>query len=120
MKFEVYNRKGDPVMATEYPECIPFNSLDSMSKSGHYFLIDGKKKSKKSILDEFEDYSNSSINDAKIKIIHSKQIRCVDTGNIYNSQAEAARELGIDPAQVSDSIKTGRPRSGYTFERVKL
>ena len=47
------------------------------------------------------------------------KVRCIDTGKIYNSQSEAAKDLKIDPAQVSDSIKTGRPRSGYTFEKVE-
>ena len=47
----------------------------------------------------------------------SKQVICVDTGKIYKNQSEAAKDLGIDPAQVSDSIKTGRKRSGYLFQR---
>ena len=50
----------------------------------------------------------------------SKQVRCKETGVVYANQSAAAKDLGIDPAQVSDSIKTGRPRSGYTFERVPV
>ena len=46
------------------------------------------------------------------------KIRCVDNGKVYNKQSEAARDLGIDPAAVSDSLKTGRKRAGYLFERV--
>lgn len=45
-------------------------------------------------------------------------IRCVETGKLYNKQSHAARDLGIDPSAVSDSIKTGRKRKGYTFEKV--
>lgn len=48
----------------------------------------------------------------------SKEVRCLETGKVYKNQSEAAKDLKIDPAQVSDSIKTGRKRSGYTFERV--
>lgn len=48
----------------------------------------------------------------------AKRILCVETGQIFNKQSEAAKALNIDPAQVSDSIKTGRPRSGYTFQKV--
>ena len=49
---------------------------------------------------------------------YPKYVRCVNTGKIYPNQSAAAKDLHIDPAQVSDSIKTGRPRSGYTFEKV--
>lgn len=49
----------------------------------------------------------------------SKRVRCIETGKIYENQSAAARDLKIDPAQVSDSIKTGRRRSGYTFEKVE-
>lgn len=48
----------------------------------------------------------------------SKKVRCVDTGEVFDTQSAAAKHFKIDPAQVSDSIKTGRPRSGYTFEKV--
>ena len=47
------------------------------------------------------------------------RIRCVDTGKIYNKQSEAAKDLGIDPAAVSDSLKSGKRRAGYIFERVE-
>lgn len=54
------------------------------------------------------------------EIQYTKQVRCIDTGKVYPNQSAAARDLHIDPAQVSDSIKTGRPRSGYRFEKVKV
>ena len=47
-------------------------------------------------------------------------IRCKETGQTWNKQIQAAEELGITPAQVSNSIKTGKKRSGYTFERVEV
>lgn len=46
------------------------------------------------------------------------KVRCIDTGEIFNKQSEAAKKYGIDPAAVSDSLKTGRKRAGYTFEWV--
>lgn len=55
-----------------------------------------------------------------VEVQYTKQVRCIDTGKVYPNQSAAARDLHIDPAQVSDSIKTGRPRSGYRFERVKV
>lgn len=47
-------------------------------------------------------------------------IRCKETGQTWDKQSHAAKELGIDAAQVSDSIKTGKTRSGYTFERIEV
>ena len=47
------------------------------------------------------------------------RILCVDTGKIYSKQSEAAKDLGIDPAAVSDSLKSGKRRAGYIFERVE-
>ncbi len=47
------------------------------------------------------------------------RILCVDTGKIYNKQSEAAKDLGIDPAAISDSLKSGKRRAGYIFERVE-
>lgn len=122
MKFEVINSDKECVMCTEHSCCIPFNQLDSMTTSGYRFKIDGKFVSKKDIarvvkcsLQPTSELSRST--DSK-SANTSKQVRCKDTGIVYANQSAAARDLGIDPAQVSDSIKTGRPRSGYTFERV--
>lgn len=47
-----------------------------------------------------------------------KEIKCLEDGKVFKNQSAAARYYDIDPAQVSDSIKTGRKRSGYTFGKV--
>lgn len=47
-------------------------------------------------------------------------IRCKESGQTWEKQSWAAKELGIDAAQVSDSIKTGKTRSGYTFEKIEV
>ena len=47
-------------------------------------------------------------------------IRCKETGQTWEKQSWAAKQLGIDAAQVSDSIKTGKTRSGYTFEKIEV
>lgn len=47
-------------------------------------------------------------------------IRCKETGQTWEKQSWAAKELDIDAAQVSDSIKTGKTRSGYTFEKIEV
>lgn len=63
-----------------------------------------------------EESSKSNAEPKKSK--SRPKIRCIETGVIYDSQAQAARELGIDPTYVSDSIKTGKRRLGYSFEKV--
>lgn len=123
MKFEVVRSSDDhTMMSTEYESCIPYEHVDSMSQSGYYFRLDGKKISAKSVKllqkDESEAKLSIDTNKPSETNSRSKSIRCVDTGEIFKNQAEAARHFNIDPAQVSDSIKTGRPRSGHTFEKV--
>ena len=122
MKFEVVRSSDNRVMmSTEYESCIPYEHLDSMSQSGYYFRIDGKKVSSKflkQIDNSTEQSFDISESNTSINKTTSNSVRCVDTGEIFKNQAEAARHFNIDPAQVSDSIKTGRPRSGHTFEKV--
>ena len=128
MKFEVVRAIDNrPMMSTTYVSCIPYYQLDSMASSGYYFRLDGKKVSMK-VVKELETQlpleERSDDMDTQSEIVNrptavkAKGVRCKDTGEVFKNQAEAARHFNIDPAQVSDSIKTGRPRSGYTFEKV--
>lgn len=137
MLFEVVRAADNrPMMSTEYESCIPYEHLTAMSKSGYYFRLDGKKvnanavrllqkgnKEMDFILPNCHVTEENMPDSNNMKVAYkpstsSKSVRCVDTGEIFKNQAEAARHFKIDPAQVSDSIKTGRPRSGYTFEKV--
>ena len=47
-----------------------------------------------------------------------QMIECIETGKLYAKQSHAARDLGIDPSYVSDSIKTGKQHKGYSFRKV--
>lgn len=50
MKFEVINDKGQVVMTTTSANCIPDKDvLNSMSKSGYKFRIDGKAVTQKKL-----------------------------------------------------------------------
>lgn len=50
MKFEVINDKGQVVMTTTSENCIPDkDDIESMSKSGYKFRIDGKVVTKKKL-----------------------------------------------------------------------
>lgn len=118
MIFQVFNSDGNCVMVTEDESCIPYTDIESMSKAGYRFKIDGKVVSKNTVISAVKCSNSNVTSTSKTPPTRSKQVRCVDTGKIYKNQAEAAKDLNIDPAQVSDSIKTGRPRSGHLFERV--
>ena len=47
-----------------------------------------------------------------------QMIECIETGKLYAKQSHAARDIGIDPSYVSDSIKTGKQHKGYSFRKV--
>ena len=142
MLFKVIGPDGQTKVGTDSVQCIyPEDVLLFMSRCGYKFELNGKRSTAKAVSDyvkenmysseieenseETEDSANndvvSVIQEEKKKPETSKKvgrIRCVDTGKVYNKQSEAARDLGIDPAAVSDSLKTGRKRAGYLFERV--
>ena len=117
--FEVYKPNDMGGMITESPECIPYEDLDKMYQAGYRFKLNGRAVGKNEIKNKVDAVlhtgTNVSSNSHKVSKCF---ILCIDNGVEYPTQSAAARDLGIDPAQVSDSIKTGRPRSGYTFKKV--
>lgn len=66
----------------------------------------------KAVIDQTE--SSKTPQDPNLKTM----IECIETGKLYDKQAHAARDLGIDPSYVSDSIKTGKKHKGYSFRKV--
>lgn len=142
MLYEVINQDGKVMAGTTYKSCIyPMDLMIRMNESGWRFRIDGKLVPKTNFKSSMEqaianavcehgtEYDPdehkeavaqpASVTKSAQRTRRGGKVRCIDNGKIYNSQSEAAKDLKIDPAQVSDSIKTGRPRSGYTFERVE-
>lgn len=148
MLFEVVKNDGRGnyrgVMCTDYESCIYIpQELENMHSAGYDFKVNGKlielsdgdglisKKVQKAVRAAlkagvgFPMTADSPVPEEKESTPQpaekpaGKRVMCVDTGDIFNTQSEAARHFNIDPAQVSDSIKTGRPRSGYTFKRCE-
>ena len=64
-------------------------------------------------LPKSEDISEDTVN-----LPMKQMIECIETGKLYAKQSHAARDLGIDPSYVSDSIKTGKQHKGYSFRKV--
>lgn len=55
---------------------------------------------------------------------HSKwpgafRVTCIENGKTYECVRDAARDNGICMQQVYNSIRSGRPRSGYTFIKTE-
>lgn len=119
MLFEVIGPDGKGKMCTHSESCIPYEDLDSMAKAGYSFRLDGKKVSKNQLLSS-QVVSGESRGAAPKETRGQFVIRCIETNETFNRQCDAAKALNIDPAQVSDSIKTGRPRSGYTFVKEEV
>lgn len=120
--YEVYGPDRELKMQTEYAECLPIEHLDVMLACGYTFRKCGKLLSKFQVQADAKIGARSDVvavvaAAASVTPTTKPIIVCVETGIEYVNQSAAARDLNIDPAQVSDSIKTGRKRSGYTFVR---
>lgn len=50
--------------------------------------------------------------------ITSRCVVCTTTGKIYRNQSEAAKDLGFDPAYVSDCVCHDKEYKGYRFKRA--
>ena len=110
--YEVYGPDKKLKMVTNSAECLPKEHVDEMFAAGYVFKEGGKTMTKSQVK------SAHLMTDVSASEVMSKpRILCVTTGKLYVNQSAAAKDLGIDPAQVSDSIKTGRPRSGYVFKK---
>lgn len=55
---------------------------------------------------------------SKSKLKHSCPVRCIETGEVFESRGKAARELNIPESSVYDSLRDGRSHCGYTFVNV--
>lgn len=116
------------VMGTDHVSCIYTEAeLSEMYYAGYQFMVNDKlvkiNKSDKNpgrtvwaALSEARVWTMADKNTEPAK--GTSKIHCITTDEYFDKQSEAAKFYGIDPAQVSDSIKTGRPRSGYVFEKV--
>ena len=115
--FTIIGQDGECKLSTEYIECLPnLNCIDNMLKAGYKFKEDNKALSKGKLTELISSIDKTKISkdNNNVKYI----IKCITTDEVFDTQSQAAKAYGIDPAQVSDSIKTGRPRSGYIFQKV--
>ena len=137
MKFEVINSQGRCMQSTTYPECVPYDLLDSMSAHGYKFRVNGKivakNKVKSAVMGIAEvvdkvattaDTDNTaSMAMEKTTVTKSSRSRgaiiCVEDNLTFESQSEAAKHYGISAMSVSKAVKTGKPVKGHTFKGVQ-
>lgn len=98
--FEMYNSGISPVKIYK-----KFN----ISKHALYSLLNGKTYK------DFQHHNKILFNPVrKVKT----PVRCINTGQEFNSYAQAAKYIGTDHATLSKSIKNGWKCCGYNWEKI--
>lgn len=83
--------------------------LDNNPKNNHYTNLEWQTRSQNLDTDSFRE---------KTRIREYSKIRCVETGDIFPSQAAAARWAGVHPYAVNRVIKGEvKTAGGYHWER---
>ena len=122
MKFEVINPDGRVVYNTEHKQCIDISDIDVQSAAGYKFRLDGKvvsrNKLKEWLVSTEHDVPRPETQHTSATTRSVKQIKCLNNGKIYKNMSEAGRDLGIDSALISYSLKVNRPTKGFSFEFV--
>ena len=76
MIFEIINQNGNPVMTTNYEECIyDSDTLTEMQRAGYKFKLNGKIVPKKEILNLNNKQETPPLKDNKIS---KKEVKIVD------------------------------------------
>ena len=132
MKFELIRKYDNvPIMSTEHADCIGLEFLDSQEKSGYYFKLDGKRITANELKKKFfykdsqstkgsESYNdNKSASSVHVTTRKVRAIRCINNNKVYTNMSEAGKDLGLDSALISYSLKVNRPTKGYSFEFVE-
>lgn len=133
MLFEVL-RDNKVYMHTEHLTCINMDHVKHQASAGYRFKIDGKFVTPSQILkmvgcnhdvDATTSVPVEPVEPVKpVKPVKPKRkvrkVYCYETKTLYDNMSVAGRELGIDPAAISYSIKVNRPTtSGYTFSVIE-
>lgn len=58
------------------------------------------------------------LEDVNTKRSNSTQVRCIETGQVWESQAKLAKILDIKPSKLNYLIKNKKSFNGYTFEKL--
>ena len=134
MKFEVIRKYDNKtMMCTEDEQCISSETLESQESSGYYFKLDGKRISAKELKSRLnyrpaavQTHTTGNKVTSEVSEIAQptstrkvRSIRCINNNKIYKNMSEAGKDLGLDSALISYSLKVNRPTKGYSFEFIE-
>ena len=54
-----------------------------------------------------------------VRVGHKAPVRCIETGEIFDSEAEASRSMGFSSNAVNHAIHRGHRSGGYNWEYVE-
>lgn len=107
--------------------CIDMDQIEAQASHGYKFKLNGKTVTVSQIR-AFLAENGASV-PAKRTLSEPNQpnpttrkvraIRCLNNKKVYRNMSEAAKDLGLDSAQISYSLKVSRPTKGYSFEFVE-
>lgn len=96
--------------------CIDYDHCVSQKEVGYTFKLDGKTVSLNQIRELLKIDAPKPSETTTRKV---RSIRCINNGKVYKTMSEAGKNLGIDSAQISYSLKVNRPTKGYSFEFIE-
>lgn len=96
--------------------CIDYDHCVSQKEVGYTFKLDGKTVSLNQIRELLKIDAPKPVESTTRKV---RSIRCINNDKVYRTMSEAGKDLGIDSAQISYSLKVDRPTKGYSFEFVE-
>lgn len=121
MQFEHIAPDGRTKCVTHDVSCIDLKDCIDQAAHGWKFRLDGKAISLTGVKQLVGDASASSQGQELNSTTSGKRVRavrCKNNQKVYRNMSEAAKDLGLDSAQISYSLKVGKPTKGYQFEFV--
>ena len=109
---------------------IPYQSIQSLAENGRIFKWNGEKLSAKQVMELNPDKPKPKKTDITKPIQETKvqeditkprntrskrKIYCKELNKTFESASIAAKELNINPAQISAAISKQKSVRGYTF-----
>jgi len=119
MQFEHIGPDGECKCVDVHISCINIENCIDQAANGYKFKLDGKRielSEVKKLVGYTGRTSQQSATTAETTTRKVRSIRCLNNGKTYKNMSEAAKDLGLDSAQISYSLKVGRPTKGYEFE----
>lgn len=123
MRFEHIGPDGQCKCVDVHISCIDIEDCVSQAANGYKFKLDGKAigiTQIKQLVGYTGKPHTTVVTPADTSTRKVRPICCISNGKVYKNMSEAAKDLGIDSAMISYSLKVGRPTKGYEFKFADL